>query len=115
MTKNKTQLVGKRIALSKVGLEFLELEVKRIKAKGPQYKLNESLLASVIIELFFSKYLDKEREQLEAKFFDKKTYLKMLIEKSTSEDDLSKSLDEFFNKSNVKKTKHSAPKGATNE
>jgi hypothetical protein len=111
MTKNATRLVGKRIALSKEVLETLETEVKRIKGKGPHYKLNESTLASAIIELFCSKYFKKEHEELESKFFDKKVYLKMLIEKSTSEDDLSKSLDEFFHKSNLKKPKHLEAKG----
>lgn len=115
MTKNKTRLVVKRIALSKMGLEFLGLELKRIRDKGPHYKLNESMLASAIIELFCTKYLKKERENLEDKFFDKKTFLKMLIEKSTSEDDLSKSLNEFFHKANVKKPKQSKTKGVTNE
>ena len=115
MTKNVTRLVVKRIALSKEALEYLETEVKRIKEKGPHFKLNESMLASAIIGLFFSKYSKKECERIEANFFDKKVYLKMLIEKSTSEDDLSKSLDEFFHKPNVKKMKQSASKGETNE
>jgi len=103
--KNKTVLDGKRIALSNAALESLEAEVKRIKEKGPHFKLNESKLASAIIELFSSKYLNKECEQIEARFFDKKTYLRTLIEKSGSEDELSKSLSEFFNKTKIKKVK----------
>ena len=101
--KNKTVLDGKRIALSNTALELLEAEVKRIKEKGPHFKLNESKLASTIIELFSSKYLNKECEQIEAKFFDKKTYLRTLIEKSRSEDELSNSLNEFIQKTKVKK------------
>ena len=101
--KNKTVLDGKRIALSTTALELLEAEVKRIKEKGPHFKLNESKLASAIIELFSAKYLNKECEQIEAKFFDKKTYLRILIEKSRSEDDLSNYLNEFIQKTKVKK------------
>lgn len=101
--KNKTVLDGKRIALSTTALELLEAEVKRIKEKGPHFKLNESKLASAIIELFSAKYLNKECEQIEAKFFDKKTYLRTLIEKSRSEDELSNSLNEFIQKTKVKK------------
>lgn len=101
--KNKTVLDGKRIALSTTALELLEAEVNRIKEKGPHFKLNESKLASAIIELFSSKYLNKECEQIEAKFFDKKTYLRTLIEKSRSEDELSNSLNEFIQKTKVKK------------
>jgi hypothetical protein len=103
--KNKMVLDGKRIALSNAALELLEVEVKRIKEKGPHFKLNESKLASAIIELFSLKYLNKECEQIEAKFFDKKTYLRTLIEKSGSEDELSKSLSEFFNMTKIKKVK----------
>lgn len=103
--KNKMALDGKRIALSTTALDLLESEVKRIKEKGPHFKLNESKLASAIIELFISKYLNKEHEQMEAKFFDRKAYLKTLIESSSSDDELSKSLGEFFNKSKIKKVK----------
>jgi hypothetical protein len=101
--KMKTELDGKRIALSSTALELLEVEVKRIKEKGPHFKLNESKLASAIIELFGLKYLNKECEQIEARFFDKKSYLRTLIEKSRSEDDLSNSLNEFIQKTKVKK------------
>lgn len=103
--KINKESVGKRIAVSSAVLELLEAEVKRIKEKGPHYKLNESKLASAIIELFFAKYLNKECEQVEAVFFDKKIYFKGLIEKSTSEEDLAKSFDKFFNKSKIKKAK----------
>mgnify|MGYP000001597880 CR=1 FL=1 len=102
--KNKTAGVEKRIAISHLAMELLELEVTRIKEKGSHYKLNESKLASAILELFFKKYLIKELEQIESEFFDKKMYLKILIEKSSTEEELAKSLDLFFNKSKTKKT-----------
>jgi len=103
----KTVLGGKRIALSNAALELLEAEVKRIKEKGPHFKLNESKLASAIIELFSSKYLNKECGEIEARFFDKKTYLRTLIEESRSEDELSNSLNEFIQKTKVKKERQS--------
>lgn len=89
--------------LSSEAYAFLETEVNNLKQKGAHFKLNEAKLASVVIEIFCAKYLDKERKQIEAKFFNKKSYLKMLIEKSGSEEDLSSSLNEFFQK--TKKTK----------
>lgn len=103
--KNKTVLDGKRIALSITALELLENEVRRIKGKGAHFKLNESKLASAIIELFCSNYLNKEHEQIEAMFFDRKTYLKLLIENSSSEDELSKTLRDFYIKTKAKKAK----------
>jgi hypothetical protein len=111
MIENKKRLVVKRIALSKVAQEFVDSEIKRIKGKGAHFKLNESMLASAMIELFCSKHLKKESEEIEAKFFNRKVYLKNLIEKSTSEDDLSKSLDEFLHKPSLKKQKHLETRG----
>ncbi len=84
--------------LSSEAYAFLETEVNNLKQKGAHFKLNEAKLASVVIEIFCAKYLDKERKQIEAKFFNKKSYLKMLIEKSGSEEELSSSLNEFFHK-----------------
>ena len=113
MSKNKAAMAGKRLAISSDAYALLEAEVGNLKQKGAHFKLNEAKLASVVIELFCAKYLDKERKQIEAKFFDKKSYLKMLIEKSTSEDDLSHSLSEFFHKARTPKTKRS--KAAEND
>ena len=115
MSKVKVAVDGKRLLLSNEAYALLEAEVSNLKKKGAHFKLNEAKLASVVIEVFCAKYLDKERKQIEAKFFNKKSYLKMLIEKSESEDDLSSSLSEFFHK--TKKTKRAkvdedAPDGA---
>lgn len=110
MKKDKIALAGKRIALSSEAFAVLRVEVNLLKQKGAHFKVNEATLASVLIEIFCSKYLDKERKRIESNFFDKKSYLKMMIEKSTSEADLSNSLNEFFIKSKTMKTKR--PKAA---
>ncbi len=107
MSKDKAALDGKRIALSSEAYTALEVEVDKLKQKGSHFKLNEAKLASVVIEIFCSKYLHKERKQIEARFFDKKSYLKTMIEKAASDDDLSCSLNEFFHKSKTKKIKRS--------
>lgn len=98
----KVALDGKRIALSCSALSFLELEVRRIKEKGPYYKINESKLASAIIELFNSKYLKKDSKDIEDRFFDKKVYLKMMIEQSNSEEELEKSINQFLKNQKTK-------------
>ncbi|MEK6774185.1 MAG: hypothetical protein AABY64_09605 [Bdellovibrionota bacterium] len=117
MKKDKVALDGKRIALSSEAFAVLEMEVNKLKQKGAHFKLNEAKLASVLIEIFGAKYLDRERKRIEAIFFDKKSYLKVMIEKSTSETDLSNSLKEFFIKSKAKKTERTkvteAGSGAT--
>ena len=102
----KTDAIGiKRIALSSDIYAILEAEVAKFKQKGLHFKLNEAKLAGVLIEIFCAKYLEKERKMIEAKFFDKKSYLKALIERSTSEEDLSDSLNNFFNQTKIKKDK----------
>lgn len=103
--KKKVGLDIKRIALTDGAIQFLEAEVIRIREKGTQYKINESKLASAIIELFSLKYYKRESEEIENKFFDKKIYLRKLIEKSNSEEDLENSLNEFLNKARPKKNK----------
>lgn len=115
MSKDSSTLDGKRILLSTEAYALLDAEVNSLKQKGAHFKLNEAKLASVVIEIFCSKYMDKERKQIEAKFFNKKSYLKMLIEKSESEEDLSSSLNEFLHKTKkVKRAKGAgrAPEGA---
>jgi hypothetical protein len=94
---------AKRLPLSPDALKFLEMEVQKFKEKGIHFKLNEGRLASQIIELFCSKYIDKEREWLERRFFDKRSYLKTLIERSGSEIELSNSLSEFVKETTLRK------------
>lgn len=98
---------GKRLALTAEVGAMLEAEVKRIKEKGAYFKVNEARLANVIIEIFCAKYLVKSQQEIEARFFDKKSYLKKLIDKSTSEDELSESLTKFIHKNKAPKIKRS--------
>ncbi len=86
----------KRIAISGPLFSALEKEVSVIKQKGPHYKVNESKLATAIIGRFLEHYLEKDRKWIEGQFFDRKTYLKGLIDKATSEDDLSSSVKEYL-------------------
>lgn len=98
---------GKRIPLNAEVRGYLVSEVKRLKDKGTCYKVNEAKLANVIIEIFCTQFLTKAQDQLEQRFFDKKIYLKTLIEKSASEDELSKSLNAFLSQNKNKKIKRS--------
>lgn len=89
----------KRIAVSNEAYSKLESKVRELKTKGDYFKVNESRLANLIIEVFFSKYIEKEIKYIESKCFDKKNYLKFLITKSASEADLQASIDEFLKSS----------------
>lgn len=93
MDQNTT---NKRIPLPDGVFAMLSNEVQVIKQKGVHFKVNEAKLVAAVVELFFELHLEKDRTRLAAKFFDKRAYLKTLIEKSESEADLSASLNEFL-------------------
>ena len=95
----------RRIAVSKHAYGLLTNEVLAIRQKGSHFKVNEAKLASCLIEIFFCKYLDKERSQIEKAFFDERRYLKALIDKSSSAEDLSASVEEFLQASKMKRSK----------
>ena len=94
----------KRIAVSNDVLVLLANEVSRFRQFGEQYKVNESKLVSAIIERYFDRYINKDRTWLEKKFFDKRTYLRSLIDNSASDEALASSIKEFVKKSKSKKT-----------
>ncbi len=71
-------------------------EVQAIQSKGPHFKVNEAKLITAIVELFLERHLEKDRTLLDGKFFDKKSYLRGLIDKSESEADLSTSIGQFL-------------------
>ena len=97
-----SEIAARRIALSTAAYDLLSKEVDAIRRKGIHFKVNENKLANAIIECFFTRYLEKERKQIEELFFDKRMYLKSLIEKATSEEDLSAHLKRYLQPSKRK-------------
>ena len=77
-----------RISVPAQTFSRLSEEVQKIRAKGSHYKLNEGRLAAAIIDKFFERYIEKDRDRLLEKFLDKKSYLKSLITNSASEEEL---------------------------
>ena len=94
---------NRRIVLPNRVYDLLSNGAKDLKEKGVHFKVNEAKLGAAIIEIFFEKYWGKDRDQIEKMFFDKRTYLKTLIEKSNSEEDLSTSIIEYLQLSKGKR------------
>ena len=75
--KNKN---GKKIILTNEVYELVGAEVAQLREKGNHFKVNETKLVNVLLELFFAKYLVKEREILEGKFFNKISFNNIFFE-----------------------------------
>ena len=88
--------IGRRIGLSPQATKFLEDTVKDMKQDNDFIKINEAKLASEIITRYFEKYFSKEKEQLEKIFFDKKLYLKKIIQNSNSDEELLESVSKYL-------------------
>jgi hypothetical protein len=98
---------SRRLGLSREALTLLTNEVQSIRQKGTHFKVNEAKLGSAIIELFFSKYFEKERERIEKKFLDQRSLLKMMIDKAASEEDLSSTINDYLRMSKARGRKKS--------
>ena len=94
----------KRLAITNDAMTLLNSEVGRIRQAGEQYKVNESKLVNAIVERYFNRYIEKDRAWLEKKFFDKRTYLRSLIDSSASDEVLASSIKEFVKTSKSKRT-----------
>ena len=96
---------GRRIAVTTEVFSRLTEEAEGIRKNGKHFKVNEAKLATAIINIFFKRYLEKERERLKNLFLDKKVFLKSLIEKSGSEDELNSSISTYLRASKSKLTR----------
>ena len=68
--------------------------------------LDTSQLVNVVLHIFFEKYIDSEYETISNKFFDRKKYLKSLINKSSNQeidDEIKKYLGKFTRKKRGRK------------
>lgn len=87
--------VGRRIGLDRDSSLSLENTVKELRESKNYIKINESKLASKIIKVFYKKYYDKHKDEIESEFFDQKMYLKEIIRKSESNEELMASMSSF--------------------
>ena len=67
------------------------------KLRGDHCKVDSSKLANQIVAIFFQKYAAQEHSSLVAKFFDKRGYLRNLINTAPL-DDLDKSIKAYLGK-----------------
>ena len=96
---------GRRILIDEQTYENLSCAVIEIKNLQEYSKINEGKLAVEILNLFFKKYYLKDKNILAKKFFNKRTFLRSLLQKSKSDEDILKSLDKYMKKSPKKQVK----------
>lgn len=89
--------IGRRVGLNLKASSLLENSVKEIKQDKKFIKINESKLASEIIIRFFERYYKKDKDILVKLFFDKKSYLKNIIQNSNSDEELLSSVSQYLN------------------
>ncbi|MBX9767547.1 MAG: hypothetical protein K2X47_09785 [Bdellovibrionales bacterium] len=87
---------SKRIVLPPQTFNLLTEEVHKIRQRGDNFKVNESKLAVAVLDLFFARLIEKQRDRLALIFFDKKSHLKKLIEEAKDEEELSSSVSAYL-------------------
>lgn len=89
--------VGRRIGLSLKATGLIESAVKDLRQDKDFIKVNETKLVCEIITRFFDKYYEKDKSILEKAFFDQKSYLQNIIQKSNSNQELLDSVASYVN------------------
>ena len=81
-----------------LGKEQASLVAKLVaKLRGDYCKVDSSKLANQIMTIFFQKYAAQEYDSIAAKFFDKRGYLRSLINTAPIED-IDKSIKAYLGK-----------------
>ena len=93
---------GKRLLIDESALESLCSAVSEIKYSQEYSKINEGRLASEILNHFFRRYYLKDKNLLSKRFFNKRAFLKNLIQKTDSDEEI---LESFQKHLRVKKKK----------
>ena len=95
-------------------------EAEKLLVAGRSYltdkacKMTPSQFASKVIEIFFAKYFNNEKKSLEKIFFDKKSYIKNILENSCDDDEeLSDSLRQLLVKMKPKRKRRTSNKNAS--
>ncbi len=84
-----------RILLNEKSSGFLAQLIERLKEDS--CKTDTSKVVNSILRIFFQKYEHLEREHLVHEFFDKKSYLKKIIQ-SVSDEELDNSIETYLGK-----------------
>ena len=86
---------GKRVLLSPSNVNLVTDAIKSLRDK--QCKVNSSDFTNEVLEIFFKKYMILNQRKLETKFFDRREYLKNVLN-SDSEKDFDESLKKLLRK-----------------
>ncbi|MEZ4744006.1 MAG: hypothetical protein R3B45_16420 [Bdellovibrionota bacterium] len=84
----------RRVLLEKVEAQSLAQLIARLRHSS--CRVDASKLVNEILKIFFQKYASLEYKHIAASFFDKKNYLKNLINNST-EDQIDESIKGYLN------------------
>lgn len=96
MTELKKKREGRRVLLDDKAVK--QVSQLSLKLKHHHCKATHSQIVSRVVSLFLDRYLEKEWKSLEKGFFDKKTYLKAMLDSSNSEEELTSSVKTFLKK-----------------
>ena len=100
-----SRVKGRRILIDEEVYSELSTAVLEIKNTQDYSKINESKLGAEILKRFFRKYYSKDKKTLSKKFFNKKAFLRNLIQNSSSDDELIRSFEKHLKKPRKKPMK----------
>ncbi len=104
-TKRKSDVC--RVLLEKEQAKLVAELVTKLKADF--CKVDSSKLLNLIVAIFFQKYAAQEYDRIAVKFFDKRGYLRNLIN-DTSIENIDESIKEYLGKRQAVKGKKRKPK-----
>lgn len=79
-----------KISISQENVENIMQKIEML--RGDNCSVSPSKLVDKIVALFFRKYYEKELDYLKESLFDKKKYVRSLLKKSTSQEELDRSI-----------------------
>ncbi|MCB9092885.1 MAG: hypothetical protein H6621_00125 [Halobacteriovoraceae bacterium] len=90
----------KRVLLDERATALVSTTVQELRSR--HCKVNPSTLAAASLVIFFEKYYEREKSELEKIFFDEKRFLRSAIQGSSNQEELAESIKEYLKKINIK-------------
>lgn len=87
---------GRRVALDDNALKKITHFCEEL--KKAHCRATHSQVVSMALNIFFESYLTKERSKFEKSFFDRRSYLKSMLNESNSEEEITHSIKTFLKK-----------------
>jgi tRNA(Ser,Leu) C12 N-acetylase TAN1 len=100
-----------RITLEESAVESLNKILGALLEESSHLKASPSKVVSLILSDYEQKFFTKEKKGLLARLFDKRSYVKHLLQTTDSPDELVERISELHTEG-IKKKKKSSPKGS---